>query len=121
MKIDSGNSRSPRLVSLVAPWAVAFFVGGRNTDQSPFSVERWGFPAGLAWFVWPFPFKDSAVPAAILIGWLVLLALTVWCIRQRREKSFVFHYVALCLLMVLSLSGWHRLLGAMADAIGASK
>jgi|GEM_PF-3566558 len=121
MKIDSGYSRSLRSISLVAPWAVAFFVSGRGADQPPFSVERWGFPAGLAWFVWPFPFSDSAVPAAILIGWLVLLALTVWCIRQSRENSFVFHYIALCLVMVLSLSGWHRLLGVMADAIGASR
>ena len=64
------------------------------------------FPLGLA-FV--FRVHDSNNGTAIVIGWMVYLALGVLVLTARTNRRFYSLYIVLLLLLLLNVGGYHSI------------
>lgn len=70
-------------------------------------IYCWTFPGGLfgMWFAAPPPSERHFGVWAILIGWLLYLALTVFGLRQKRRQAYFITYTVLCVLLATNVVG----------------
>jgi len=105
---------SPNLISLkarcwlwIAAWCVAFLA---LLVPMPFAWRSlWMFPLGLYQFMprgsetdW----RDS--PSALIFGWAVYAALTIYALRQIKRARYFASFALLCGLLLLNLAGCYH-------------